>query len=67
VAVASRLSQGLKSELQHLLVELTDDPEAKDVLAHSFIDRFVATQDTDYDDIRHKDAIAEKAGFLIIR
>jgi phosphonate transport system substrate-binding protein len=53
VAAASRLSMGLKSELRYLLMELADDPEAKAVLAHSFIDRFVAIQDTDYDDIRH--------------
>jgi hypothetical protein len=44
-----------------------DDPEAKDVLAHSFIDRFVAIQDTEYDDIRRMESAAEQAGFLPIR
>ena len=67
VAAASRLSQALKSELRYLLLELADDPEAKAVLAHSFIDRFVAIKDIDYDDIRDMKASAEQAGFRAIQ
>jgi phosphonate transport system substrate-binding protein len=40
VVATSRLSEQLKDEVRDLLVELADDPTARPMLAHGFIDHF---------------------------
>ena len=63
VTVARRMPVTLKSELRHLLVEMAEDPEAKDLLNQNFIERFVPIGDSDYDDIRRMGRAADPAGF----
>lgn len=67
IAAASRLSTALKCELRHLLVELSNDPEAEGILSHNFVKRFIPIHDRDYDDIREMHSAAEAAGFETIR
>jgi phosphonate transport system substrate-binding protein len=50
--VTSRRLPALRADLQSILLEMSSDPEALDVLAHGFIDRFVPVSDDSYDDIR---------------
>jgi phosphonate transport system substrate-binding protein len=52
VVAASRLPSRLKDPVQELLVELGDDPTARPLLAHGFVDRFRPVDDAAYDDIR---------------
>jgi phosphonate transport system substrate-binding protein len=63
LAVARRMPVTLKSELRHLLLEMAEDLEAKDLLNQNFIERFVPIGDSDYDDIRRMCRAADSAGF----
>jgi phosphonate transport system substrate-binding protein len=62
VAVVSRLAEGLKADLRSLLLELTADPVARTVLADRLVERFVAIDDEDYDDLRRMRAACVTAG-----
>jgi ABC-type phosphate/phosphonate transport system substrate-binding protein len=63
VVAASRLPEQLKGEVQDLLVELADDPTARPVLNHGFIDHFTPVDDAAYDDIRAMLTVIEAAGW----
>jgi phosphonate transport system substrate-binding protein len=63
VVAASRLPGRLKDPVRELLVELGDDPTARPLLAHGFVDRFRPVDDGAYDDIRAMLATVEAAGW----
>jgi phosphonate transport system substrate-binding protein len=63
VVAASRLPEQLKDEVRDLLVELADDPRARPLLDHGFIDRFAPVDDGAYDDIRAMLTVIEAAGW----
>lgn len=63
IAVARRMPVTLKSELRHLLLEMAEDLEAKNLLNQNLIERFVPIGDSDYDDIRRMCRAADSAGF----
>jgi phosphonate transport system substrate-binding protein len=63
VVAASRLPGRLKDPVRELLVELGDDPTARPLLAHGFVDRFRPVNDAAYDDIRAMLATVEAAGW----
>jgi ABC-type phosphate/phosphonate transport system substrate-binding protein len=63
VVAASRLPQELKDQAREVLVTLVDDPSARPMLDHGFIERFVAINDGAYDDIRAMLASIEAAGW----
>jgi phosphonate transport system substrate-binding protein len=63
VVAASRLPDRLKDEVRQLLVELGDDPTARPLLAHGFVDRFRLVDDAAYDDIRAMLATIHAAGW----
>jgi phosphonate transport system substrate-binding protein len=67
VAVVSWLPDGLKADLRELLLELTADPVARRVLADHFVERFVAIDDQDYDDLRRMRAACVAAGLPTLR
>ena len=60
---ASRLPDRLKDQVRDLLVGLGDDPTARPVLDHGFIDRFAPIDDGAFDDIRAMLATIETAGW----
>ena len=51
LVAASHLPGRLKDQVRDLLVGLGDDPTARPVLDHGFIDRFAPIYDGAYDDI----------------
>jgi phosphonate transport system substrate-binding protein len=63
VVAASQLPEQLKGEVRDLLVELGDDPTARPVLDHGFIDQFTPVDDAAYDDIRAMLSVIEAAGW----
>jgi phosphonate transport system substrate-binding protein len=63
VVAASRLTDPLKEQVRNVLVGLGDDSSARPALAHGFIRRFTAVDDTDYDDIRAMLATINDAGW----
>jgi phosphonate transport system substrate-binding protein len=63
VVAASRLPSRLKDPVRELLVELGDDPTARPLLAHGFVDRFRPVDDAAYDDIRAILATIHAAGW----
>jgi ABC-type phosphate/phosphonate transport system substrate-binding protein len=63
VVTASRLPEQLKGEVRDLLVELGDDPTARPVLNHGFIDHFAPVDDAAYDNIRAMLTVIEAAGW----
>ena len=67
VVAARHLPVELRAALRTVLLEMSDDFEARAALAHGFVERFVPVSDADYDDIRGMLAAAENARFLTIR
>lgn len=67
VAAASWLSEGLKSDLRALLVEMSTDGAAQTVLAGRLVEGFVAIADNDYDDLRRMRAACVAAGLTTLR
>jgi phosphonate transport system substrate-binding protein len=63
VVAASRLPGRLKDAVRELLVELGDDPRARPMLVHGFIERFAVVDDAAYDDIRAMLATVQGAGW----
>ncbi|MCQ3930783.1 MAG: phosphate ABC transporter substrate-binding protein [Chloroflexi bacterium] len=66
-AVASRLPTSLKSDIQAVLVHAHTNPAMQVILARGLIERFVAVQDADYDDIRQMLSACEQADFMVLR
>ena len=67
VVARASLPETLKQDIRAVLLEIGDDPTAREVLSRGFFDRFVAVNDPDYDDIRAMVRAAEAADFLTIR
>jgi phosphonate transport system substrate-binding protein len=67
VVVARSLSDGLKSDLQAVLLTIHNDPGVRRQLARSLVERFVPMTDSAYDDIRAMLAAAEAADFLTLK
>jgi len=67
VVAASRLPDGLKAAARDALLAMGDDPAASAILAHSFVECFVAVTDEDYEDVQTMLAAAEEAGFVTLR
>jgi phosphonate transport system substrate-binding protein len=63
VVAASRLPGRLRDQARELLAELGDDPSARPMLGHGFIERFAVVDDGAYDDIRAMLATVEAAGW----
>src|SRR5262249_50318104 len=67
VVVASWLPEGLKADLQAVLLGLGEDPAARGHLAYGLVERFVPVTDASYDDLRHMRAACAAASFLALR
>ncbi|HEX6709662.1 MAG TPA: PhnD/SsuA/transferrin family substrate-binding protein [Rubrobacter sp.] len=67
VVAASRLPEGLKSAVREALLAMGDDPAARAILDHGFVERFVAVTDEDYEDVREMLVAAEDADFMTLR
>jgi phosphonate transport system substrate-binding protein len=67
VAVSKRVPLDLRRETQRALVTLTEDPAIRDRLAVGLVERFVAVDPADYDDIRMMVDSCEAAGFMELR
>ena len=67
VVAASRLPGDLKSAVREALLAMGDDPAARKVLDHGFVERFVAVTDDDYEDVRAMLVAAEEADFMTLR
>jgi phosphonate transport system substrate-binding protein len=66
VTVSSHLPTALKTDLQDVLLELANDPEARRHLARGFIERFVAVDDSSYNDLRAMRQTCQSAGRLAL-
>jgi phosphonate transport system substrate-binding protein len=67
VIAVRRLPEELRADLRAVLLEMADDPLARERLAQGLVERFVPVSDATYDDIRSMLAAAEAAAFLTIR
>ena len=67
VVAASRLPDGLKAAVREALLAMNEDPAARAVLTSSFVERFVAVTDDDYEDVLAMLVAAEDADFMTIR
>ena len=67
VVAASRLPDGLKAAVKDVLLTMGDDPAARAILDHGFVERFVAVTDEDYEDVRAMLSAAEEADFMTLR
>jgi phosphonate transport system substrate-binding protein len=67
VVAVSWLAERLKADLRSILLELTADPTARSVLAGRLVERFVAIDDADYDDLRRMRAACVAAGLPTLR
>jgi phosphonate transport system substrate-binding protein len=67
VVAARTLSDGLKSDLQAVLLTMHNDPGVRGQLARGLVERFVPVTDDSYADIRTMLAAAEAADFLTLK
>jgi phosphonate transport system substrate-binding protein len=67
VVAVRRLPARLRADLRAVLLEMADDPVARDRLRLGLVERFVPISDASYDDIRAMLAAAEAAAFLTIK
>jgi phosphate/phosphite/phosphonate ABC transporter binding protein len=67
VAVARRLSPGLREAVRSALTSMHEDAGLRATLALGFVERFVAVGPEDYDDIRMMLTACEEAGFMELR
>ena len=67
IVAAARLPDGLKAAVKDVLLAMGDDPAARARLTPSFVERFVAVTDEDYEDVRTMLVAAEEAGFMTLR
>jgi ABC-type phosphate/phosphonate transport system substrate-binding protein len=66
-AAGSRLAPGLIADVQGVLTEMHQDPQAIEILRRGFIRRCVVIEDKDYDDIRRMLTVCERADFMTLR
>jgi phosphonate transport system substrate-binding protein len=62
VIAASHLPRKLKAELREIFLGMGEDPAARDHLAYGYVERFASVEDSNYDDIREMQAVADAAG-----
>ncbi|MEO8285434.1 MAG: PhnD/SsuA/transferrin family substrate-binding protein [Chloroflexota bacterium] len=67
VVAARSMPDGLKSDLQTVLLTMHNDPALQVQLGVGMVERFAPVTDASYDDIRHMLAAAESADFLELR
>ena len=67
VVVGEWLPGELREGIRQALVELADDPWARQWLSHWQIDRFVAVDESSYDDLRRMRQSCAQAAFLTLR
>lgn len=67
VAVSRRLPERTRELIRHVLLTMGDEGRAREQFASVMVDRFVAVDATDYDDIRAMVAFCEAVEFLELR
>jgi len=67
VVAARTLPEGLKSDLQAVILTMHNDPAVRAQLARGLVERFAPVTDATYDDIRHMLRAAEAADFLTLK
>jgi phosphonate transport system substrate-binding protein len=67
VVAARRLPIQLRDDLRAVLVAMHEDPQARDQFRHGFVERFMAVDATNYDDIRAMLEAVQEADFLVLR
>jgi phosphonate transport system substrate-binding protein len=63
LAVATSVPESLRAEVRALLTELHHEPTAREMFEHGFIEKWVAVNDANYDDLRQMWAERERANF----
>jgi phosphonate transport system substrate-binding protein len=67
VVAAGWLPDALRDGIGRALLGMADDPPARVWLARGLLDRFVAVDDSSYDDLRRMRQACSAAGFLALR
>lgn len=67
VVTSTRVAPELGAAVRAQLLRLGDDRAARSFLDRGLIERFVAVDGSDYDDVRRMVAAAESAHFLVLR
>jgi ABC-type phosphate/phosphonate transport system substrate-binding protein len=67
VVAARRLPPDLNAALRRVLLDLHNDPAAREGLARGLVERFVPVADADYDEIRAMRDAAIAAGITELR
>jgi phosphonate transport system substrate-binding protein len=67
VAVSRRVPGEMREAIRDVLVTMAEDPAVRERLGVGMIDRFVAVDTDDYDDIRMMVDACEAAGFMELR
>jgi phosphonate transport system substrate-binding protein len=67
VVAAGWLPDALREGIRRALVDMADDPRARDWLRRGLLERFVPVDDSSYDDLRRMRQACAAAGFLTLR
>jgi len=67
VVAAGHVPAPLQAEIRAALLAMGEEPEWRERLGRGMVGRFVAVEDSTYDDIRGMVAAAERAGFITLK
>jgi phosphonate transport system substrate-binding protein len=67
VVVSPAMAQDVRAKLEAAFVHMHENPQGRAILDRADVDRFVVTDDANYDDIRSMKKAAEQAGFVAIK
>jgi phosphate/phosphite/phosphonate ABC transporter binding protein len=67
VVAARRLDRSLRADLRATLLEVADEPGADEVLGRGLVERFVAVEERDYDDVGAMRDACAAANFATLR
>jgi ABC-type phosphate/phosphonate transport system substrate-binding protein len=66
VVASTRIDEKLRDDVKQIFFEMGRDADARAVLAHGFVSRWQAMDDSDYDDIRRMLAAVKAAGVSLV-
>lgn len=67
VGISKRFPPSFHNQVRDILLSLHEDEDAKDLLRHGLVEKFVAVGPESYDDVRRMLDACESAGFMELR
>jgi len=66
IVVSNQVDQAKRNMIQHYLLNMHQEPEGRKILDSALVSHFVEVDDSNYDDIRHMNKVAEEEAYIVI-